>query len=93
MSKPYGHINSKHSVCMNCGDRRIGCHGVCKDYCEEVANANKIKEKKRKEKKRKEKKRKENKRKYYETSFALNHLDRPKVNRRSNNTPQRCHMK
>ena len=78
MNKPYGHINSKHSVCMNCGDRRIGCHGICKDYCEEVANANKVKEKKRK---------------YYETSFALNHLDRPKVNRRSNNTPQRCHMK
>lgn len=78
MSKPYGHINSKHSVCMNCGDRRIGCHGICKDYCEEVANANKVKEKKRK---------------FYETSFALNHLDRPKVNRRSNNTPQRCHMK
>ena len=78
MNKPYGHINSKHSVCMNCSDRRIGCHGICKDYCEEVANANKVKE---------------NKRKYYETSFALNHLDRPKVNRRSNNTPQRCHMK
>ena len=78
MSKSYGHINSKHSVCMNCGDRRIGCHGVCKDYCEEVANANKVKE---------------NKRKFCETSFALNHLDRPKVNRRSNNTPQRCHMK
>ena len=78
MSKPYGHINSKHSVCMNCGDRRIGCHGICKDYCEEVANANKVKE---------------NKRKFCETSFALNHLDRPKVNRRSNNTPQRCHMK
>ena len=78
MSKPYGHINSKHSVCMNCGDRRIGCHGICKEYCEEVENANKAKE---------------NKRKYYETSFALNHLDRPKVNRRSNNTPQRCHMK
>ena len=78
MSKPYGHINSKHSVCMNCSDRRIGCHGICKDYCEEVANANKVKE---------------NKRKYYETAFALNHLDRPKVNRRSNNTPQRCHMK
>ena len=78
MSKPYGHINSKHSVCMNCSDRRIGCHGICKDYCEEVENSNKVKEKKRK---------------YYETSFALNHLDRPKVNRRSNNTPQRCHMK
>ena len=78
MNKPYGHINSKHSVCMNCSDRRIGCHGICKDYCEEVENANKVKEKKRK---------------YYETSFALNHLDRPKVNRRSNNTPQRCHMK
>ena len=78
MSKPYGHINSKHSVCMNCGDRRIGCHGICKDYCEEVANANKEKE---------------NRRKFYETAFALNHLDRPKVNRRSNNTPQRCHMK
>ena len=78
MSKPYGHINSKHSVCMNCGDRRIGCHGICKDYCEEVANANKVKE---------------NKRKFCETSFALNHLDRPKVNRRSNNTPQRNHMK
>ena len=78
MSKPYGHINSKHSVCMNCGDRRIGCHGICKDYCEEVENANKVKE---------------NRRKFCETSFALNHLDRPKVNRRSNNTPQRCHMK
>ena len=46
MNKPYGHINSKHSVCMNCGDRRIGCHGICKDYCEEVANANKAKENK-----------------------------------------------
>ena len=78
MSKPYGHINSKHSVCMNCGDRRIGCHGICKDYCEEVENANKAKE---------------NKRKYYETSFALKHLDRPKSHRRSENTPQRCHMK
>ena len=78
MNKHYGHINSKHSVCMNCGDRRIGCHGICKDYCEEVANANKAKE---------------NKRKFCETAFALNHLDRPKVNRRSNNTPQRCHMK
>ena len=78
MNKPYGHINSKHSVCMNCGDRRIGCHGICKDYIEEVENANKVKE---------------NRRKFCETSFALNHLDRPKVNRRSNNTPQRCHMK
>lgn len=36
MGKHYGHINSKHSVCMNCGDRRIGCHGICKDYIEEV---------------------------------------------------------
>lgn len=78
MGKPYGHINSKHSVCMNCGDRRIGCHGICKDYCEEVANGNKEKE---------------SRRKFCETSFALNHLDRPKVNRRSNNTPQRNHMK
>ena len=74
----YGHINSRHSVCMNCGDRRIGCHGVCKDYCEEVANANKEKEEKRKR---------------YETVFALHHLDRPKVNRRSDNTPKRCHKK
>ena len=32
MGKPYCHINSKHSVCMNCGDRRIGCHGKCKEY-------------------------------------------------------------
>lgn len=78
MNKPYGHINSKHSVCMNCGDRRIGCHGVCKDYCEEVENANKVKE---------------NRRKFYETSSALNHLDRPKQHRRSKNTPQRCHIK
>lgn len=74
----YGHINSKHSVCMNCGDRRIGCHGICKDYCEEVANANKEKEEKRKR---------------YETTFALHHLDRPKINRRSSNMPQRCHKK
>ena len=78
MGKPYGHINSKHSVCMNCGDRRIGCHGICKDYIEEVENANKVKE---------------NKRKSYETSFALHHLDRPKSHRRSENTPQRSHMK
>ena len=78
MNKPYGHINSKHSVCMNCGDRRIGCHGICKDYIEEVANANKAKE---------------NKRKFCETLFALRHLDRPKSHRRSENTPQRSHMK
>ena len=36
MGKPYCHINSKHSVCMNCGDRRIGCHGKCKEYQDEV---------------------------------------------------------
>ena len=78
MSKPYGHINSKHSVCMNCGDRRIGCHGICKDYIEEVENANKVKE---------------NRRKFYETSSALKHLYRPKTHRRSENTPQRCHIK
>ena len=63
MSKPYGHINSKHSVCMNCGDRRIGCHGICKDYIEEVENANKEKEKKRKGKERKGKERKGKERK------------------------------
>ena len=78
MNKPYGHINSKHSVCMNCGDRRIGCHGICKDYIEEVEKNKIIKEKKKKE---------EN------IIKALKHLDRPKVSRRSNNTPQRCHMK
>ena len=78
MGKPYGHLGNGYSVCMNCGKRKIGCHIICKDYIEEVANANKAKE---------------NKRKSYETSFALKHLDRPKSHRRSNNTPQRCHMK
>ena len=78
MGKHYGHLGNSYSVCMNCGDRRIGCHGICKDYCEEVENANKVKE---------------NRRKFCETLSALNHLDRPKSHRRSENTPQRCHMK
>ena len=78
MGKPYGHLGNRYSVCTNCGNRKIGCHSICNDYIEEVENANKVKEKKRK---------------FYETSFALNHLDRPKSHRRSVNTPQRCHMK
>lgn len=79
MGKPYGHLgNSYYSVCMNCGKRKIGCHSTCNDYIEEVENANKVKE---------------NRRKFCETSFALNHLDRPKSYRRSENTPQRCHVK
>lgn len=78
MGKPYGHMNSKHSVCMNCGDRRIGCHGVCKDYIEETAKNKMISE----ERKKKE-----------DIGKALHHLDRTKSHRRSNNTPQRSHMK
>lgn len=30
--------------CHNCSERRIGCHGMCKDYMEEVNRNNKIKE-------------------------------------------------
>lgn len=74
----YGHLGNSYSVCMDCKYRIIGCHTICEAYLEEVENANKVKE---------------NRRKFYETSFALKHLDRPKVSRRSNNTPQRCHMK
>lgn len=78
MGKSYGHLDNRYSVCMNCKDRIIGCHTICEAYLEEVENANKVKE---------------NRRKFYETSFALKHLDRTKVSRRSNNTPQRCHIK
>lgn len=74
----YGYINSKHSVCMNCGDRRIGCHGICKDYIDETVKNKMISE----ERKKKE-----------DIGKALRHLDRPKSHRRSNNTPQRSHMK
>ena len=78
MGKPYGHLGNGCSVCMNCGDRRIGCHGICKDYIEETAKNKMISE----ERKKKE-----------DIGKALNHLDRPKSHRRSVNTPQRCHMK
>lgn len=77
MGKHYGHLCNSYSVCMNCGKRKIGCHSICKDYIEEIENANKVKE---------------NRMKFCETSFALNHLDRPKQHRRSGNTPQRCHI-
>lgn len=78
MSKPYGHLGNGYSVCMNCGDRRIGCHGICKDYIEETAKNKMISE---------ERKKKEN------IGKALHHLDRPKSHRRSENMPQRSHMK
>lgn len=78
MSKPYGHLGNGYSVCMNCGDRRIGCHGICKDYIEETAKNKMISE---------ERKKKEN------IGKALRHLDRPKSHRRSENMPQRSHMK
>ena len=77
-NKPYGHLGNSYSVCMNCGKRKTGCHSICKDYIEEIESANKVKE---------------NRRKFYETSFALHHLDRPKTYRRLSNTPQRNHMK
>jgi hypothetical protein len=63
---------------MDCKDRIIGCHTTCEAYLEEVAKNKIISEKRKKE---------EN------TIKALKHLDRPKVSRRSNNTPQRCHLK
>ena len=78
MSKPYGHLGNGYSVCMNCGDRRIGCHGVCKDYIEETVKNKVISE---------EIKKKDS------IDKALHHLDRPKSHRRSNNTPQRNHLK
>lgn len=78
MGKPYGHLGNGYSVCMNCGDRRIGCHGVCKDYIEETAKNKMISE----ERKKKE-----------DIVKALHHLDRPKSHRRSNNMPQISHMK
>lgn len=74
----YGHLGNSKSVCMDCKDRIIGCHTICKAYLEEVEKNKIIKEKKKKE---------EN------IIKALKHLDRPKVSRRSNNTPQRCHIK
>lgn len=74
----YGHLGNSKSVCMDCKDRIIGCHIICEAYLEEVAKNKIIKEKKKKE---------EN------IIKALKHLDRPKVSRRSNNTPQRCHIK
>ena len=78
MGKPYGHLGNSYSVCMDCKYRIIGCHTICEAYLEEVEKNKIIKEKKKKE---------EN------IIKALKHLDRPKVSRRSNNTPQRCHMK
>lgn len=74
----YGHLGNSKSVCMDCKDRIIGCHTICEAYLEEVEKNKIIKEKKKKE---------EN------IVKALKHLDRPKVSRRSNNTPQRCHIK
>ena len=78
MGKSYGHLGNSYSVCMNCKDRIIGCHIICEAYLEEVAKNKIISEKRKKEK---------------NTIKALKHLDRPKVSRRSNNTPQRCHIK
>lgn len=74
----YGHLGNSKSVCMDCKDRIIGCHTICEDYLEEVAKNKIISEKRKKE---------EN------IIKALKYLDRPKVSRRSNNTPQRCHIK
>ena len=74
----YGHLGNSKFVCMDCKDRIIGCHTICEAYLEEVAKNKIIKEKRKKE---------EN------IIKALKHLDRPKVSRRSNNTPQRCHIK
>ena len=34
----------KITCCKDCSKRRIGCHGMCKDYMEEVNRNNKIKE-------------------------------------------------
>lgn len=34
----------KVSCCYKCSERQIGCHGMCKDYMEEVNKNNKIKE-------------------------------------------------
>ena len=79
MSKSYGNIGGI-SVCKDCGDRRIGCHGVCKDYCEEVSKASKVKEAKRKEAD-------------LRNAFADVRQSRLKTYHRSNNVPQRNHMK
>lgn len=79
VNKSYGNIGGI-SVCKDCGDRRIGCHGVCKDYCEEVAKASKVKEAKRKEAD-------------LRNAFADVRQSRLKTYHRSNNVPQRNHMK
>lgn len=78
MGKPYGHLGNSKSVCMDCKDRIIGCHTICETYLAERANARIMQSKRKKE---------------HEITFALHHLDRPKVSRRSNNMPQRCHIK
>lgn len=33
----------KISCCYNCSERSIGCHGMCKDYMEEVNKNEKLK--------------------------------------------------
>ena len=80
ISKPYGYLGGGYSVCMNCGDRRIGCHGVCKDYCEEVARKNKQKEQERKQCE-------------LRNAFCDVKQARTKSYHRSSNVPQRSHMK
>lgn len=71
---------SSISVCKDCADRRIGCHGVCKDYCDEVAKANKKKEARIKDNEMR-------------NAFAEVKKARIKSYHRSNNTPQRSHLK
>lgn len=79
VNKSYGNIGGI-SVCKNCGDRRIGCHGVCKDYCEEKAKANKEKEAKRKDAD-------------LRNAFADVRKHRSKTYHRSDNFPKVCHKK
>mgnify|MGYP007007438925 CR=1 FL=1 len=35
--------------CKNCADRKIGCHGVCKDYIEYQSRNEQIKKNKKKQ--------------------------------------------
>ena len=37
------------SCCYRCADRALGCHGICKDYIEEVQKNNELKDRLRKE--------------------------------------------
>ena len=38
------------TCCYNCADRRLGCHGVCKDYNDEVVARRELNRQIRKEK-------------------------------------------